>query len=78
MVGRLTSFQIVAMICTGGMQPQECAPAPGYSRDVAVVGEVANELSCLREAQMDLAKSSPFRNLDQGEFIKIMCLRRTN
>ena len=33
-------FQIVAMICVAGMQPQDCAPEVGYSRDVAIIGEV--------------------------------------
>jgi hypothetical protein len=42
---------------------------------VAVVGHVSNELWCLGEAQMDLAKRAPFRNLAEGEFIKIMCVR---
>jgi hypothetical protein len=61
------SFNIVAMICVAGMQPQDCSPTPGYSRD--------NELWCGVEAQQDLAKSAPFRNLAEGEFIKIMCVR---
>ena len=32
-------------------------------------------LWCGVEAQQDLAKSAPFRNLADGEFIKIMCVR---
>ena len=39
-------FQIVAMICVAGMQPQDCAPEVGHSRDVAIVGEVTNEIMC--------------------------------
>lgn len=69
------SFQILAMICVAGMAPQECSPLPGYSRDVAIIGQVNNELWCLGEAQMDLAKSAPFRDLAPGEFIKIACVR---
>ena len=69
------TFNIVAMICVAGMSPADCGPEPGFSRDVAVVGQVSNELWCLGEAQMDLAKSAPFRNLADGEFIKIMCVR---
>ena len=56
-------------------QPQDCAPAPGFSRDVAIIGQVSNELWCGVEAQQDLAKSAPFRNLAEGEFIKIMCVK---
>ena len=40
-----------------------------------MIGQVSNELWCLGEAQMDAAKSAPFRNLAAGEFIKIMCVR---
>jgi hypothetical protein len=69
-------FQIVAMICLGGMSPQDCGPEPGFSRDVAVIGEVSNELWCGVEAQQDLAKSATFRNLAPGEFIKTMCIRK--
>ncbi len=57
------TFNIVAMICVAGMAPQDCAPEPGFSRDVAVIGQVTNELWCGVEAQQDLAKSAPFRNL---------------
>jgi hypothetical protein len=71
----LMTFNIVAMICIAGMSPAECGPEPGFSRDVAVIGQVSNELWCLGEAQMDAAKSAPFRNLGTGEFIKIMCVR---
>jgi hypothetical protein len=70
------SFNIVAMICVAGMQPQDCSPVPGFSRDVAIIGTVSNELWCGVEAQQDLAKSKPFRNLAEGEFIKIMCVRK--
>jgi hypothetical protein len=68
------TFNIVAMICVAGMQPQDCSPMPGFSRDVAIIGQVSNEIACV-EAQQDLAKSAPFRNLAEGEFIKIMCVR---
>ena len=70
------TFNIVAMICIAGMAPQDCAPEPGFSRDVAVIGQVSNELWCGVEAQQDLAKSAPFRNLGTGELIKIMCVRK--
>ena len=30
------TFNIVAMICVAGMAPQDCAPEPGFSRDVAL------------------------------------------
>jgi hypothetical protein len=67
------TFNIVAMICAAGMNPADCAPEPGFSRDVAIIGSVSNELWCTVEAQQDLAKIAPFRDL--GEFIKIMCVR---
>jgi hypothetical protein len=70
------NFQIVAMICVAGMQPQDCSPAPGFSRDVAIIGEVSNEIACGIEAQRSLAKSGPFRDLAPGEFIKISCIRK--
>ena len=40
-----------------------------------MIGQVSNEIWCGVEAQQDLAKSAPFRNLAEGEFIKIMCVR---
>ena len=69
------TFNIVAMICAAGMNPADCAPEPGLSRDVAIIGSVANELWCSVEAQQDLAKIAPFRDLAEGEFIKVMCVR---
>jgi hypothetical protein len=69
------SFNIVAMICAAGMNPADCAPEPGFSRDVAIIGSVSNELWCSVEAQQDLAKIASFRDLAEGEFIKIMCVR---
>jgi hypothetical protein len=45
------TFNIVAMICIAGMAPQDCAPEPGFSRDVAIIGAVSNELWCGVEAQ---------------------------
>ena len=68
------TFNIVAMICVAGMSPADCGPEPGFSRDVAIIRQVSNELWCVVEAQQDLAKSAPFRNLGTGEFIKIMCV----
>ena len=50
------TFNIIAMICVAGMSPADCGPEPGFSRDVAVIGQVSNELWCLGEAQMDAAK----------------------
>jgi hypothetical protein len=69
------TFNIVAMICVAGMSPADCGPEPGFSRDVAVIGQVSNELWCAVEAQQDLAKSAPFRDLGTGEFSKVMCFR---
>lgn len=69
-------FKIVAMICVAGMSHSECSPAPGYSRDVAIIGQVSNELWCGIEAQQDLPKSAQFRNLAPGEFVKIMCVKQ--
>jgi hypothetical protein len=69
-------FQIVAMICVAGMQPQDCGPEPGYSRDVAIVGEVPNEIMCNIQAQWSLGPIATFQNLAAGEFIKIMCVRK--
>jgi hypothetical protein len=71
------NFTILAMICAAGMAPQDCGPEPGFSRDVAVIGSVSNELWCGVEAQQDLAKSSMFRDLAPGEFIKIKCVRKS-
>lgn len=69
-------FQIVAMICVAGMQPQDCAPEVGHSRDVAIVGEVTNEILCGIQAQRTLGGIAMFRNLAPGEFIKTMCVRK--
>jgi hypothetical protein len=71
------SFNIVAMICAAGMDPADCAPEPGFSRDFAVIGSVANEFWCSVEAQQDLAKIAPFDDLAEGEFIKIMCVKNS-
>ena len=38
------TFNIVAMICIAGMSPADCGPEPGFSRDVAVIGQVSNEI----------------------------------
>jgi hypothetical protein len=69
------TFNIIAMICVAGTSPVDCGPEPGFSRDVAVIGNVSNELYCGVEAQQDLAKSTIFRKLAEGEFIKIMCVK---
>jgi hypothetical protein len=69
-------FQIVALICVAGMQPQNCTREPGYSRDVAIIGEAPNEIMCNIQAQWSLGQIIPFQNLAQGEFIKILCVRR--
>jgi hypothetical protein len=71
------TFNIVAMICIAGMSPADCGPEPGFSRAVAIIGQVSNEIACGVEAQQDLAKSAPFRDLGTGEFIKIMCVRNS-
>jgi len=69
------TFDILAMICVAGMSPADCGPEPGFSRDVAVIGKVSNEIACGVEAQQDLGKAVIFQNLAKGEFIKIMCVR---
>ena len=71
----MMTFNIVAMICVAGMSHADCSPLPGFSRDVAIIGNVTSEMECARRATFDLAKSAPFRNLAEGEFIKIMCVR---
>ncbi|HEY1781379.1 MAG TPA: hypothetical protein VGG79_13290 [Roseiarcus sp.] len=69
------TFTIVAVICVAGVSPADCGPEPGFSRDVAVIGRVSNELWCGVEAQQDLGKSVLFHDLAEGEFIKIRCVR---
>lgn len=69
-------FEIVAMICIAGMAPGDCSPLPGFSRDVAIVGEVSNETYCGISGMRDVAKSAPFRDLSPGEWVKIMCVRK--
>jgi hypothetical protein len=69
-------FQVVAMICAAGRQPQDCTPERGYSRDVAIVGEVPNEIMCNIRAQWALGGIASFQNLAPGEFIKTMCVRK--
>jgi hypothetical protein len=71
-------FQIVAMICIAGMQPQDCIPQRGYSRDLAIVGEVPNEIMCNIQAQRTLGGIASFQNLAPGEFIKTMCVRKAD
>ena len=51
------TFNIVAMICVAGMSPADCAPEPGFSRDVAILGQVSNELWCLGEAHFRQPKA---------------------
>jgi hypothetical protein len=43
---RAMAFNTVAMICVAGLAPQDCAPMPGFSVDVAIVGEASNEIEC--------------------------------
>jgi hypothetical protein len=69
-------FQLVAMICVAGMQPQDCGPEPGYSRDVAIIGDVPNEIMCNIQTQWSLGRVASFQNLSRGEFIKTMCVRK--
>ena len=71
------TFSIVAMICVAGMQPQDCSPLPGYSRDVAIIGEVSNEIACGIQAQESLGGIATFHDLAPGEFIKTMCVRKS-
>jgi hypothetical protein len=71
----MSAFSVMAMICVGGMQPQDCQPAPGFSRDVAIIGEADNEIECGIRGIQDLAKTKPFRDLADGEFLKVMCMR---
>jgi hypothetical protein len=70
------TFQIIAMICVAGMQPQDCAPEPGYSRDIAIIGEASSEIMCNIQAQWTLGGIGVFYNLAAGEFIKTMCVRK--
>jgi hypothetical protein len=70
------SFTIIAMVCVAGMSPADCGPEPGYSRDVAVVGEVSSEIACGIQAQQSLGATVVFHNLAPGEFLKIMCVRK--
>jgi len=69
-------FQIVAMICSAAAAPQDCGPEPGLSRDVAIIGQAPNEMMCGVQAQRTLGGVAVFRNLEPGEFIKIMCVRK--
>lgn len=69
-------FKIVAMICVAGMSPSDCGPEPGYSRAVAVIGEVSSEIGCGVQFQQDLGKLANFQDLAPGEFVKTMCVRQ--
>jgi hypothetical protein len=40
------TFNIVAMICVAGMASHDCSPMPGFSRDVAIVGEASSKIEC--------------------------------
>lgn len=70
------TFDIIAMICVAGMSPQDCSPLPGFSRDVAVIGEVSNEIECGIQAQQSLGQIKIFHDLAPGEFIKVNCVRK--
>lgn len=69
-------FQIVAMICVVGMQPQDRGPEPGYSRDVAIIGEVPDSILCAIQAQWSLGRIALSQKLAPGEFIKTVCVRK--
>jgi hypothetical protein len=45
--------------------------------EARIVSAVSTSLLRGVEAQQDLAKSAPVRNLAEGEFIKIMCVRNS-
>ena len=68
------TFNIVAMICVAGMSPADCGPEPGFSRDIAIIGKVSNEIECLRQSEQ-VSGRARLPNLAEGEFIKIMCVR---
>lgn len=69
------TFNIVAMICVAGMAPQDCSPLPGFSRDVAIIGQVSNEIACGVQAQQSLGRIKIFQDLARGEWVKIACVR---
>lgn len=64
------------MICAAGMQPQDCTLERGYSRDVAIVGEVPNEIMRNIQTHWALGGIASFQNLVAGEFIKTICFRK--
>lgn len=71
------TFSVVAMVCLAGMSPQDCGPAPGFSRDVAVIGEASNEIACGIQAQQSLGRIKIFQDLADGEFVKVVCERKS-
>jgi hypothetical protein len=66
------TFEIIAMICALGQSPTECVPQT--SRSHWTLGTEANELGCMRQAQMSDAKISLAAS--PGEYIKFMCVKR--
>jgi hypothetical protein len=69
------TFSIVAMVCVAGMTHADCGPEPGFSRDKVIVGEAKNEIECGILAQQAMARVSVLKDLAEGEFIKVMCVR---
>jgi len=69
-------FKIIAFICLASVSHSDCGlDNPNSFRDISVVGVANNEIECGRRAMFDPAKSAPFRDLAEGEYIKVSCLR---
>ncbi len=67
------TFEILALICALGQDPRECIPQT--ARVVEKIGEEHTELGCLRSGA--ISSGGAIVKPGDGEFEKIMCLRKS-
>lgn len=67
----MTTFTIIAMICTLGQSPSDCIPQT--SRSHYILGQESNELACMRQGMMSQARVQ--LEIAKDEYVKFMCVR---
>lgn len=67
------TFEIIALICAIGVEPQACQLSAG-ARVVEKIGEGQSEMECLRQGV--LSSGGAISKPRDGEFEKIICVRK--
>lgn len=66
------TFEILALVCALGQDPRECMPPT--ARVVEKIGEEHSELACLRQGALSAGGATV--KPGEGEYLKLMCVRR--